>query len=78
MAEQLLTPDEVCALLKVEKDWLYSQVQRKLIPHVRMANSRMLRFKGTDIDRYIEQGYTAVAVTTPPAARGRRAARPSR
>ena len=56
--EELLTPDEVSAILKVSKAWLYAQVQRGRFPTVRF-NGRSLRFKASDIQRYIDRQYTA-------------------
>ena len=54
--DQLLTPDEVCAILRVSKPWLYAQVQRKRFPSIRF-NGRSLRFKADDIQRFIDQQY---------------------
>ena len=55
--DELLTPDEVSAILKVSKPWLYAQVQRGRFPSVRF-NGRSLRFKASDIQRYIDRQYT--------------------
>ena len=52
--DELLTPDEVSAILKVTKSWLYAQVQRGRFPIVRF-NGRSLRFKASDIQRYIDR-----------------------
>ena len=56
--EALLTPDEVCAILRVTKPWLYAQVQRRVFPTIRF-NGRSLRFKAEDIQHYIDQQYRA-------------------
>ena len=56
--DELLTPDEVSAILKVTKPWLYAQVQRGRFPIVRF-NGRSLRFKASDIQRYIDRQYSA-------------------
>ena len=56
--DELLTPDEVSAILKVTKPWLYAQVQRGRFPIVRF-NGRSLRFKASDIQRYIDCQCTA-------------------
>lgn len=56
IADPLLTPDEVCALLKVRKEWLYTQVQRHRLPVVRI-NGRTLRFKTSDVQTYIDSRY---------------------
>jgi excisionase family DNA binding protein len=47
MRDDLMTPDEVCALLKVTKDWLYDQVQARQIPHVRLGLH--LRFRRSEV-----------------------------
>jgi excisionase family DNA binding protein len=56
--DELLTPDEVCAILKVSKPWLYAQVQRRALPTVRL-NRRRLRFKAGDIQLYIDRQYSS-------------------
>ncbi len=56
VVDPLLTPDEVCALLKVRKEWLYTQVQRNRLPFVRI-NGRTLRFKTSDVQAYIATRY---------------------
>ncbi len=58
MLDELLTPDEVTAILQVTKPWLYAQVQRGRFPIVRF-NGRSLWFKASDIQRYIDPQYTA-------------------
>ncbi len=58
MLDELLTPDEVTAMLQVTKPWLYAQVQRGRFRIVRF-NGRSLRFKASDIQRYIDRQYTA-------------------
>ena len=52
MPDDLMTPDDVCALLKVTKDWLYDQVQTRRIPHVRLG--RHLRFRRAELLNYVE------------------------
>jgi excisionase family DNA binding protein len=51
MDSDLMTPDEVCAYLRVTKDWLYDQVQARRIPHLRLG--RHLRFLRTEIHEYL-------------------------
>ena len=58
LLDELLTPDEVCAVLKVSKPWLYAQVQRRALPTVRF-NGRSLRFKVGDIQLYIDRQYSS-------------------
>ena len=51
MTDDLMTPDDVCDLLKVTKDWLYDQVQARRIPHVRLG--RHLRFQRSGLLEYL-------------------------
>jgi excisionase family DNA binding protein len=46
-----LTPDQLCEYLQIQKDWLYDQVQRRAIPHVKLG--RQLRFKRSEIDQWL-------------------------
>ena len=55
----LLTPDEVCAWLQVEKKLLYRLVQRRSIPCIRV--SRLLRFDRADLLRWLRQMRTAAS-----------------
>jgi excisionase family DNA binding protein len=47
MDDEIMTPDEVCAYLKINKDWLYDQVQARRIPHLRLG--RQLRFRRAEL-----------------------------
>jgi excisionase family DNA binding protein len=48
----LLTADDVCALLKVKKSWLYDEVERGAIHVVRLG--KQLRFRPTALARYLD------------------------
>ena len=52
MDDQLMTPDEVCTYLKINKDWLYDQVEARRIPHIRLG--RQLRFRRTELDDFLD------------------------
>lgn len=71
---ELLTPDEVCGLLKVKRDWLYDQVQEGRIPHLRMG--RRLRFRPSEIQDWLSGTWVAPvredATETPAEVRPRR------
>lgn len=54
--DELLTPDQVANLLQVKKQWLYDQVQRQALPHVRLG--KQLRFKSRDIQMFIDRRYS--------------------
>ncbi len=49
----LLTPDDVCALLKVKKSWLYDAVENGAIEAIRLG--KQLRFRPSALLRYLEQ-----------------------
>jgi excisionase family DNA binding protein len=48
----LLTPDDVCALLKVKKSWLYDTVEDGAIEVIRLG--RQLRFRPSALISYLE------------------------
>ena len=48
----LLTPDDVCALLKVKKSWVYDEVERGALDAIRLG--KQLRFRASDLARYLE------------------------
>ena len=48
----LLTPDDVCALLKVKKSWLYDEVERGALNAIRLG--KQLRFRPSDLARYLD------------------------
>ena len=48
----LLTPDDVCALLKVKKSWLYDTVEDGAIEVIRLG--KQLRFRPSALLRYLE------------------------
>jgi len=49
----LLTPDDVCALLKVKKSWLYDAVENGAIETIRLG--KQLRFRPSALVRYLEE-----------------------
>jgi excisionase family DNA binding protein len=53
----LLTPDQVCGLLKVRKSWLYDEVEAGRLPHLRLG--RQLRFRPSDIADYLDRAAIA-------------------
>jgi excisionase family DNA binding protein len=50
-ADDLLTLDEVAALLKLPKSWIYERTRRKLIPHVKLG--KYLRFPRAALSRWV-------------------------
>jgi excisionase family DNA binding protein len=48
----LLTPDQLCSLLQVKKSWLYDQVEKGVLPCLRLG--KQLRFRHHDIRRYLD------------------------
>lgn len=51
-AGELLTLDEVAALLKVPKSWIYERTRRKLIPHIKIG--KYLRFSREALGRWLQ------------------------
>jgi len=49
---ELLTPDQLCALLQVRKSWLYDQIESGKFPCVRLG--RQLRFRREDVNAYLD------------------------
>lgn len=49
----LLTPDDVCALLKVKKSWLYDAVEGGALEAIRLG--KQLRFRPSALIRYLDQ-----------------------
>ena len=58
MDDELVTPDDVCDLLKVTKDRLYDQVQARRIPHIRLG--RKLRFRRAEVLAHIAANSVSV------------------
>jgi excisionase family DNA binding protein len=48
----LLTPDDVCTLLKVKKSWLYDTVESGALEAVRLG--KQLRFRPSALARYLD------------------------
>jgi excisionase family DNA binding protein len=49
----LLTPDDVCALLKVKKSWLYDTVENGALEAIRLG--KQLRFRPSALVRYLQE-----------------------
>jgi excisionase family DNA binding protein len=49
----LLTPDDVCALLKVKKSWLYDTVESGALEAIRLG--KQLRFRPSALTRYLDE-----------------------
>jgi excisionase family DNA binding protein len=56
---ELMTVDEVCALLKVRKWFVYDAVSSGRLVGVKLG--RALRFRRRDIARFIDRGLTAAS-----------------
>ncbi len=52
----LLTPDDVCALLKVKKSWLYDAVEDGAIETIRLG--KQLRFRPSALLHYLDKHAT--------------------
>lgn len=51
---ELLTPEEVAKILKVDKRTIYYWIERKTLPHVRI-NRKVIRFRPVDIEEFIQK-----------------------
>jgi excisionase family DNA binding protein len=49
----LLTPDDVCTLLKVKKSWLYDAVENGALEAIRLG--KQLRFRPSALIRYLDE-----------------------
>jgi excisionase family DNA binding protein len=49
----LLTPDDLCALLKVKKSWIYDEVEAGRLEALRLG--KQLRFRPSDLARYLDE-----------------------
>ena len=52
----LLTPDDVCSLLKVKKSWLYDAVENGALEAIRLG--KQLRFRPSALIRYVDARVT--------------------
>ena len=50
---ELLTPEEVCGILRIKKQRLYEWVHYKRIPHVKVG--RFLRFSKEQIELWLNE-----------------------
>lgn len=57
MELELLTPEEVAKLLKVDKRTIYYWIERKTLSHVRI-NRKVVRFRPTDVEEFIQKTYS--------------------
>ncbi len=55
----LMNTNDLCAYLKVSKQWVYERTHLKLIPHIKLSNKE-LRFRKKDIDAWLESKKTPV------------------
>lgn len=49
--EDLITPEELCKLLRVKMSWLYRQVRERNIPFTKLG--KYLRFYRPDVERWL-------------------------
>lgn len=52
---ELLTVDDVCALLKVKPSWVYDEVERRRLPSYKLG--KMLRFHPDDVANLLGSAY---------------------
>jgi excisionase family DNA binding protein len=57
----LLTPDDVCALLKVKKSWLYDTVENGALEAIHLG--KQLRFRPSVLVRYLQERASTAKVS---------------
>lgn len=60
MTEQLMTVKEVAAMLNLRADTVYDKWRRGELPGYRLGNTRTIRFRRADIDKWLEDSYQPV------------------
>ena len=58
----LLTPDDLCVLLKVKKSWIYDEVEAGRLEVLRLG--KQLRFRPSGLARYLDERARAVGRAT--------------
>lgn len=53
----LLTVEQVCELLQVDKQWLYKECQRGRFPHLKL--NRQTRFRPAEVQAYLDGSWHA-------------------
>lgn len=66
--DRLLTPEEAATYLGYKPGTIYNKANRGEIPHVKLG--RALRFRLSELDRWIEEQDTAAKAATDDAAEG--------
>ena len=51
--KDLITPDQLCDLLQVDKTWVYRQTREGTIPFIKMG--KYLRFQRSNIEKWLIQ-----------------------
>ena len=64
--QELLTPDQVCALLKMKRTWFYAQVARGVFRPIKLGRSTRVRRR--DLEAYLS-GLERAGESTAPAVR---------
>lgn len=54
LTTELLTPEEVARLLKVDKRTIYYWIERRTIPYIRI-NRKVVRFRPVDIEEFLQK-----------------------
>lgn len=52
--DALLTKDDVCRILGVSEAWLDNEVQSGRIPHIRLGKRKMIRFRPSHLEEYLD------------------------
>jgi len=57
--EELLTPEDLAALLHVDLSWIYKQTQTKTLPHKKLG--KYIRFSRSEVMRHLEKSTVPAA-----------------
>jgi len=57
--EDLLTPEDLAALLQVDLSWIYKQTQMKTLPHKKLG--KYIRFSRSEVMKHLEKSTVPAA-----------------
>lgn len=60
--EELLSPKELCKILKVSATWPYKMIKRRRLPYYKIEG--VVRFRRSDIETFLEKSRMEAKGTT--------------
>jgi excisionase family DNA binding protein len=52
---QLLSPEQLSELFSVKVSWIHDAVEKKGLPVVRLPGSRLLRFRRSEVEKWLQE-----------------------